>query len=56
MSAGAPIGMQYRTETMAEGTFNYFYFEKNLQGDIIAKACGATPLFLVTAKGKKGFW
>ena len=34
--SGAPIGMQYRSDTTAEGTFSYFYFEKNLQGDIIA--------------------
>ena len=33
---GSPIGMQYRTTSMAEGTFYTFWFEKNLQGDIIA--------------------
>ena len=34
--SGAPIGMQYRTSSMAENTFYTFYFEKNLQGDIVA--------------------
>ena len=33
---GAPIGMQYRTDSYDEGVFDYFYFEKNLHGDIIA--------------------
>ena len=33
---GAPIGMQYRTSCYTEDVFDYFYFEKNLQGDIIA--------------------
>ncbi len=33
---GSPIGMQYRTTSMAENTFYTFYFEKNLQGDIVA--------------------
>ena len=28
--------MQYRTNSMAEGTFYTYLFEKNLQGDIIA--------------------
>ena len=28
--------MQYRTDSMAEGTFYTYLFEKNLQGDIIA--------------------
>ena len=30
-----PIGMQYRTETMAEGDFDYFYYEKDLLGNVI---------------------
>ena len=33
---GAPIGMQYRTTSMAKGDFYTFWFEKNLQGDIVA--------------------
>ena len=33
---GAPIGMQYRTSSYAEDVFDTFYFEKNLQGDIVA--------------------
>ena len=34
--SGSPIGMQYRTDSMTEGTFYTYLFEKNLQGDIIA--------------------
>ena len=34
--SGSPIGMQYRTNNMAEGMFYTYLFEKNLQGDIIA--------------------
>ena len=33
---GSPIGMQYRTSSYAQGVFDTYYFEKNLQGDIIA--------------------
>lgn len=33
---GSPIGMLYRTNSYAVDTFDIFYFEKNLQGDIIA--------------------
>ena len=33
---GSPIGMQYRTTSMAAGEFQDCFFEKNLQGDIIA--------------------
>ena len=33
---GSPIGMQYRTTSMAEGSFYTYWFEKNLQGDIVA--------------------
>ena len=33
---GSPIGMEYRNSTYAEGVFEPFYFETNLQGDIIA--------------------
>ena len=32
----SPIGMQYRTTSMAEGSFYTYWFEKNLQGDIVA--------------------
>ena len=32
---GAPIGMRYRTPAMAANTFQNFFFEKNLQGDIV---------------------
>ena len=33
---GAPIGMKYRTNNYAEEVFDYFFFEKNLQGDVVA--------------------
>ena len=33
---GSPIGMQYRTTSMAEDSFYTYWFEKNLQGDIVA--------------------
>ena len=32
---GRPVGMQYRAKGLAEGEFYTFWFEKNLQGDII---------------------
>ena len=28
--------MQYRSDTYAANTFTTFYFEKNLQGDVVA--------------------
>lgn len=31
-----PIGMMYRTTSYAEGALDVFWFEKNLQGDIVA--------------------
>ena len=34
--SGSPIGMQYRKSSYAANVFDTFYFEKNLQGDIIA--------------------
>lgn len=34
--SGSPIGMQYRTSSMAKDVFYTFWFEKNLQGDIVA--------------------
>jgi len=33
---GSPIGMKYRTPSYAENVFDCFFFEKNLQGDIVA--------------------
>ena len=33
---GAPIGMRYRTSSMAEGVFYTFWFDKNMQGDVVA--------------------
>ena len=32
---GAPIGLQYRTSDYASGIFDFFFFDKNLQGDVI---------------------
>ena len=43
-ASGSPIGMQYRTTSYAEGIFDVFWFEKNLQGDIIAVYCDAGTL------------
>ena len=34
--AGAPLGYRYRTPSYASGVFDGYFFEKNLQGDIIA--------------------
>ena len=34
--SGLPTGMQYRNESYAEGVFDTFWFEKNLQGDVVA--------------------
>ena len=33
---GSPIGMQYREPSMAQDVFYTYWFEKNLQGDIVA--------------------
>lgn len=33
---GTPVGMQYRNSTMNQTIFYTFWFEKNLQGDIVA--------------------
>ncbi len=33
---GTPIGMQYRNTSYAEGAYDTYWFEKNLQGDIVA--------------------
>ena len=32
--AGLPMGIRYRNKTYAAGEFDYYYFDKNLQGDI----------------------
>ena len=34
-ASGSPIGMMYRTPSYAANTFDVFWYEKNLQGDII---------------------
>ncbi|NLE05802.1 MAG: RHS repeat-associated core domain-containing protein, partial [Crenarchaeota archaeon] len=33
---GSPIGMKYRKHTDAQNVFSHYFFEKNLQGDIVA--------------------
>ena len=33
---GSPIGIKLRRTNYAENTYDYFFFEKNLQGDIVA--------------------
>lgn len=33
---GAPIGMQYRNSTYAQNKFDVYWFDKNVQGDIVA--------------------
>ena len=33
---GSPIGMQYRTSSYAEGVWDVYWFEKNIQGDVVA--------------------
>ena len=33
---GSPFGMLYRESTYAKGAFDVFWFERNLQGDVIA--------------------
>ena len=33
---GAPLGMQYRNTTYAANVFDTYWFEKNMQGDIVA--------------------
>ena len=35
-SDGLPIGMQYHDATYADGVFDVYWYEKNLQGDIVA--------------------
>ena len=33
---GTPLGMRYRLHTQASGSWTTYWFEKNLQGDIVA--------------------
>ena len=33
---GSPLGMRYRTHTQSSGSWTTYWFEKNLQGDIVA--------------------
>ena len=35
-AGGLPIGMQYRNSSYASGVWDTYYYEKNLQGDVIA--------------------
>ena len=35
-ASGSPIGMQYRNDNYASGIWDTYYYEKNLQGDIVA--------------------
>ena len=35
-ASGSPIGMMFRKTTYAEGQWDIYWFEKNLQGDIVA--------------------
>ena len=35
-ASGSPIGMQHRLNSYDEGVWDVFWFEKNLQGDIVA--------------------
>lgn len=35
-ASGSPIGMMYRTTSYAAGEFDIFWYDKNLQGDIVA--------------------
>ena len=34
--AGSPIGIKFRRANYAAGAYDYYFFEKNLQGDIVA--------------------
>ncbi len=47
--SGSPIGMQYRTASYAEGVFDTYWFEKNLQGDIVAVYNDAGTLLVMYA-------
>jgi len=46
-SSGSPIGMQYRSSSKPAGDWDTYYYEKNLQGDIVA-VYSATGTKLVT--------
>ena len=35
-ASGSPVGMQYRNSSYATGIWDTYYYEKNLQGDIVA--------------------
>ena len=35
-AAGSPIGMQYRDSTYADDAWDIYWYEKNMQGDIVA--------------------
>ena len=35
-ASGSPIGMQYRNSSYASGVWDTYYYEKNLQGDIVS--------------------
>ena len=45
-ASGSPVGMQYRTTSYAEGVFDTYWFEKNLQGDIVAVYSDAGTLLV----------
>ena len=32
---GAVVGLKYRTDSDAEGVYQCYFFEKNLQGDVV---------------------
>ena len=45
--SGAPIGLATRQSSDVEGVYQYYYFEKNLQGDILG---------IYTSSGQKVVW
>ena len=46
---GTPVGMQYRNQTYAPEIFDVYWFEKNLQGDVVAVYdAGGTKLISYT--------
>lgn len=55
--SGSPVGLKYRTFSYAEGVFDYYYFGKNLQGDVVALCDGdgaliGVPQILLKIYGK----
>ena len=48
-NTNSPVGMMYRTNAYAADTYDYFLFEKNLQGDIVA-VYSSTGTLLATYK------